>query len=107
MMTEVKTVLRDGEAFEYDAVVPISELEALVFSGVIASASAMGTGLSRELYLRDLEDGKWVFFGSDGFTHRVQPDEPAYVRFVDTTDVIAEANDLIKRLQEAKARYSE
>jgi hypothetical protein len=97
----------DGEAFEYDVMIPAAELRPYVLAHIIEDASAVGTGLSRDLDIlpRDGTD-KWVIFGSDGVVYDLAPDEPVYVRFVDTVEMENNIAVLKRNIEDIKAKYS-
>lgn len=100
-------VMCDGEQFEYDVVIPASELRPYVLGHIVSEASAKGTGLSRDLYILPREKtDKWVIFGSDGIVHDLEPNEPVYVRFVDTAEMENELIVLKRNIKEAVAKYS-
>lgn len=99
-----QSVTRDGEPFEYDAVIPAGELRPLVLKHIIVAACAQETGLSHDLYIK-LIDGQWIFHGTNGRVGGLSDQEPVYVRFI---DIVAMENDLaIKRrdVHEAIQKY--
>lgn len=102
-----RTVVSDNEPFEYDVVIPASELRPLVLAHIIEDASSQGTFLSRNLYILPRKDtDKWVIFGSNGVIYDLEPNEPVYVKFIDT-DAIETGLTIKKRdIREAVAKYS-
>lgn len=104
---ETKTVLCDGEPFEYDVVMPISEVEALLNMGVVDDVSVGGTGLGRELYLAEDDKGRWAIFGTDGRKHSFDPSESAYVVFINTDAIETKLAIKKRNIREAMKKYGQ
>lgn len=82
---------------EYHITIPMRDFIKLDLS-LVRYAYADGTGISRDLWLSDVEDGSVRIYGSDGIVHGVALDDLVYVRFSDFKSEIDQIESKQKRV---------